>query len=68
MWDSFLHWMGEATMWDWIWHIVAVVVTLYLSVPGLWWPHVEKYMKKKKEREAAKLAAEQATMNMSKGK
>jgi len=51
MWDTFMYWMSGATVWDWVWHIVAVVLAVYFSVPGLWWPHVEKYMKKKKERE-----------------
>jgi hypothetical protein len=47
MWDRVLHWMSQATLWDWIWHIVAVVITLYLSVPGLWWPQFEKYVLKR---------------------
>jgi hypothetical protein len=51
MMDTFMHWMSGATVTDWILHIVAVALALYFSVPGLWWPHVEKFMKKKKERE-----------------
>ncbi|ASS74970.1 hypothetical protein CIG75_08205 [Tumebacillus algifaecis] len=68
MWESFLYWMGGATIWDWVWHIVAVVIALYLSVPGLWWPYVEKYMKKKEEREAIKQAELQTHAEASKGK
>lgn len=51
MWDQMVYWMGEATFWDWFWHIVAIAITLYLSVPGLWWPQFEKYVLKKKKGE-----------------
>ncbi|MFD2168965.1 hypothetical protein [Tumebacillus lipolyticus] len=68
MWADFLYWMTTATVWDWVWHIVAVVLALYFSVPGLWWPYVEKYMKKKKEREAALMAEQQKQAELVKGK
>ena len=46
MWDNIVKWMSEATLWDWIWHVVAVVIVVFLSVPQLWWPLVEKYRKR----------------------
>lgn len=51
MWDMIIKYCAKATPLDWVENIVAVVITLYLSVPGLWWPYVEKWMKKRKEKQ-----------------
>jgi membrane protein implicated in regulation of membrane protease activity len=62
MWDNIVKWMSAATMWDWIWHIVAVVIVVFLSVPQLWWPLVEKYRKKNAENEQNPEQADQAEL------
>ena len=64
MWESIVLGFMGATVWDWVWHIIAIGLAVYITVPGLWWPHVEKYMKKKREREEqARLQAEQLKNN-----
>lgn len=50
MWEQAKHWMSTATVWDWVWHILAVGLVLVCSVPQIWWPLVEKYIIKKKQQ------------------
>ncbi|MGZ4031295.1 MAG: hypothetical protein ACXVDJ_03765 [Tumebacillaceae bacterium] len=64
MWESLVMGFMGATVWDWVWHIIAIALAVYITVPGLWWPHVEKYMKKKREKEEqARLHAEHLKNN-----
>lgn len=58
MWENIWKGMLAASPLDWTWHILGVIFACYFTVPGLWWPHVEKYMKKRRERELARQQAQ----------
>ncbi|HEU4963326.1 MAG TPA: hypothetical protein VFV52_05625 [Bacilli bacterium] len=50
MWELIVGWTTGATLWDWVWHILALFLVVVFSVPQVFIPLVQKlFIRKKKE-------------------
>ena len=43
LWDMTLKWMADATIWDWVWHILAALLVVVFSVPHIFWGWIKKW-------------------------
>ncbi|MGB8955237.1 MAG: hypothetical protein WCC10_07680 [Tumebacillaceae bacterium] len=51
LWDMSVKWLAEATLWDWVWHIVACILVVVFSVPHIFWRWVKPYFKKNEDKQ-----------------